>query len=249
MASTHPASQGAGHNRPVNSGKLFVACSRSAACRQSSRETRSFHSGMRFPSGQASWQNGIPQSMQRSACLLMRGSSAPGTYTSSQSRTRSSTGLRGQSRRGVLMNPLGSAMAVFLARAGDPDASDAAVRHRAARLRNSFRPRYDAWAGGAGCGFAGWGVRFAGWGCAVRGAVVCGRGVGRVRWRAGRGGAAWGLGSGGVAWGQGRWSVLRGAVACGAGEVECGRYAVACGAGRLGCGRGARCRGLAASLR
>ncbi len=79
MARTHPASQGAGHNRPVNSGKLFVACSRSLAARQSSRETRSFHSGMRLPSGQAWWQNGIPQSMHRPACLLMMGSSAPGT--------------------------------------------------------------------------------------------------------------------------------------------------------------------------
>lgn len=102
MASTQPASQGAGHNRPVNSGKLLVACSRSAAARQSSRETRSFHSGIRLPSGHASWQNGIPQSIQRSACLLMMGSNAPGTYTSSQSRTRSSTGRMGPflARRG-----------------------------------------------------------------------------------------------------------------------------------------------------
>lgn len=79
MASTHPASHGAGQSRPVNSGKLFVACSRSAAARQSSRLTRSFHSGIRLPSGQASWQNGTPQSMQRSACLVTMGSSAPGT--------------------------------------------------------------------------------------------------------------------------------------------------------------------------
>ena len=49
MASTQPASHGAGHNRPVNSGKLFVACNRSLAARQSSRETRSFHSGIRLP--------------------------------------------------------------------------------------------------------------------------------------------------------------------------------------------------------
>src|SRR5262249_44804406 len=120
MARTHPASQGAGHKRPVNSGKLLVACSRSLAARQSSRETRSFHSGMRFPSGQASWQNGIPPSVQRLACLLMIGSNAPGTYPSSQSRPRSSTGLRGHSSRGVLMNPLGSAMAVSLAYAYGP---------------------------------------------------------------------------------------------------------------------------------
>ena len=65
--STQEPSQGAGHSRPVNSGKLLVACSRSIASRQSSRRTRSFHSGIRFPSGQPWWQNGMPQSMQRAA--------------------------------------------------------------------------------------------------------------------------------------------------------------------------------------
>ena len=69
MPSTHAASHGAGHSRPVNSGKLLVACSRSLAARQSSRYTRSFHSGMRFPSGQPVWQNGMPQSMQRAPCV------------------------------------------------------------------------------------------------------------------------------------------------------------------------------------
>ena len=34
-----------------------------------SRYTRSFHSGMRFPSGQPVWQNGMPQSMQRAPCV------------------------------------------------------------------------------------------------------------------------------------------------------------------------------------
>src|SRR5690606_27009335 len=43
MPSTHELSHGAGHRRPVNSGKLFVACSRSAASRSSPRLTRSFH--------------------------------------------------------------------------------------------------------------------------------------------------------------------------------------------------------------
>ncbi len=52
MPTTQAVSHGAGHSRPVNSGKLFVACSRSSAPRQSSRQMRSFHSGMRFPSGQ-----------------------------------------------------------------------------------------------------------------------------------------------------------------------------------------------------
>ena len=39
------------------------------ASAQSSRQTRSFHSGIMFPSGQPWWQNGMPQSMQRPACL------------------------------------------------------------------------------------------------------------------------------------------------------------------------------------
>ena len=37
MPSTHAASHGAGHSRPVNSGKLLVACRRSIASRQRSR--------------------------------------------------------------------------------------------------------------------------------------------------------------------------------------------------------------------
>ena len=52
MPTTQEVSHGAGHSRPVNSGKLLVACSLSVAPRQSSRQTRSFHSGIRFPSGQ-----------------------------------------------------------------------------------------------------------------------------------------------------------------------------------------------------
>ena len=76
MPSTQAVSHGAGHSRPVNSGKLLVACSRSIAPSQSSRQTRSFHSGMMLPSGQPWWQNGMPQSMQRPACSVMIGSSA-----------------------------------------------------------------------------------------------------------------------------------------------------------------------------
>ena len=76
MPTTHAVSHGAGHSRPVNSGKLFVACSRSIASIQSLRQTRSFHSGIRFPSGQPVWQNGIPQSMHRPAWSVMIGSSA-----------------------------------------------------------------------------------------------------------------------------------------------------------------------------
>jgi hypothetical protein len=77
IASTHADSHGAGHSRPVNSGKLFVACSRSMASRQSLRQTRSFHSGMRFPSGHPLWQNGMPQSMHRPACLVISASPLP----------------------------------------------------------------------------------------------------------------------------------------------------------------------------
>ena len=68
MPSTHAPSHGAGQSRPVNSGKLLVACSRSMASRQRSRYTRSFQSGMRLPSGQPLLQNGMPQSMHRDAC-------------------------------------------------------------------------------------------------------------------------------------------------------------------------------------
>jgi hypothetical protein len=64
---THAVSHGAGQSRPVNSGKLLVACRRSMASAQSPRHARSFHSGMRLPSGHPLWQNGIPQSMQRPA--------------------------------------------------------------------------------------------------------------------------------------------------------------------------------------
>ena len=67
---TQAASQGAGQSRPVKSGKLLVACSRSIASRQLSRYTRSFQSGMMLSSGQPSWQKGMPQSMQRAACFL-----------------------------------------------------------------------------------------------------------------------------------------------------------------------------------
>jgi hypothetical protein len=67
MPSTHAPSHGAGHSRPVNSGKLLVAWSRSMASCQRSRYTRSFQSGMMFPSGHPLLQKGMPQSMQRLA--------------------------------------------------------------------------------------------------------------------------------------------------------------------------------------
>src|SRR3954469_3708635 len=65
ISSTQAASHGAGHSRPVNSGKLLVACSWSIASRQRSRYTRSFQSGIRLPSGQPLWQKGTPHSMHR----------------------------------------------------------------------------------------------------------------------------------------------------------------------------------------
>ena len=52
MPRTQELSHGAGHSRPVNSGKLLVACRRSIAARPSPRQVRSFHSGIRLPSGQ-----------------------------------------------------------------------------------------------------------------------------------------------------------------------------------------------------
>src|SRR5437899_4467425 len=48
MPSTQADSQGAGHRRPVNSGKLLVACRALRASFQRPRWTRSFHSGIRF---------------------------------------------------------------------------------------------------------------------------------------------------------------------------------------------------------
>ena len=67
IPSTQAVSQGAGAQTTGELRKLFVACSRSIALRQSPRQARSFHSGMRLPSGQPLWQNGIPQSMHRPA--------------------------------------------------------------------------------------------------------------------------------------------------------------------------------------
>ena len=51
IPTTHAVSQGAGQSRPVNSGKLLVACNRSIAELKSPRYIKSFHSGIKFPSG------------------------------------------------------------------------------------------------------------------------------------------------------------------------------------------------------
>ena len=78
MPRTQAASHGAGHRRPVKSGKLLVAWRRSIASSQRSRYTRSFQSGMMLPSGQPWLQNGMPQSMHRLAwtCRSWSGNSS-----------------------------------------------------------------------------------------------------------------------------------------------------------------------------
>mmetsp|Transcript_53404 Transcript_53404/g.169818 ORF Transcript_53404/g.169818 Transcript_53404/m.169818 type:complete len:240 (+) Transcript_53404:1053-1772(+) len=75
MPSTHEPSHGAGHTRPVNSGKLLVSSRRSRARRHSPLCTRSFHSGILFPRGQPEsfwWQKGVPQFMHRAAWVWRR---------------------------------------------------------------------------------------------------------------------------------------------------------------------------------
>src|SRR3989344_606020 len=105
MPSTHAPSHGAGQTVPVNSGKLLVACSRSMASGRWLRYTRSFQSGMMLPSGQPWWQNGMPQSMQRAPCFF-NSSSASGSITWRQSRTRSATGRYGCFARLNSMKPV-----------------------------------------------------------------------------------------------------------------------------------------------
>ena len=65
---TQAASHGAGHNLPVNSGKLFVECKMSRASFHSFLYTASLKSGIKFPSGHPEWQNGTPQSIHLPPC-------------------------------------------------------------------------------------------------------------------------------------------------------------------------------------
>ena len=68
MPSTHAASHGAGQSRPVNSGKLLVACSRSLACGPVAAAHEVVPLGDQVAQrAAAEWQNGMPQSMQRLA--------------------------------------------------------------------------------------------------------------------------------------------------------------------------------------
>src|SRR4051794_17712850 len=104
MSSTHAASHGAGQMRPVNSGKLFVASAIVFASRQRPRKTASFQSGIRLPSGQPEWQNGMPQSMQRAPWSFSSGS-ASGSWYSSKSWTRCGTGRLGPFTRWIFRKP------------------------------------------------------------------------------------------------------------------------------------------------
>src|SRR2546423_9173129 len=60
------------------------------ASRQRSRYTRSFQSGIRLPSGQPEWQNGLPQSMQRAPCSW---SSACGSRTTNSWKSSTRSGI------------------------------------------------------------------------------------------------------------------------------------------------------------
>src|SRR4051794_23914649 len=104
MSSTQAASHGAGQIRPVNSGKLLVASAIRLASRQRPRNTASFQSGIRFPSGQPEWQNGMPQSMQRAPWAFSSGS-ASGSWYSTKSCTRSGIGRFGPFTRSILRKP------------------------------------------------------------------------------------------------------------------------------------------------
>ena len=115
MPSTHEPSHGAGHTRPVNSGKVVGSMQAIERFAPQTAIDRSFHSGIRLFTGQPEampeislpvWQNGTPQSMQRAPCWRRRFSSM-WWWNSFQSRTRS-TGVRstGSSRR-YSMNPVG----------------------------------------------------------------------------------------------------------------------------------------------
>src|SRR2546423_6143311 len=74
------------------------------ASRQRSRYTRSFQSGIRLPSGQPEWQNGIPQSMQRAPCSWSSACGSRTTY-SLKSSTRSGIGRFVGSARSIFRKP------------------------------------------------------------------------------------------------------------------------------------------------
>mmetsp|Transcript_36260 Transcript_36260/g.58232 ORF Transcript_36260/g.58232 Transcript_36260/m.58232 type:complete len:243 (-) Transcript_36260:5191-5919(-) len=104
-------SHGAGHTRPVNSGKLFVSCSRSSASRHRPWCTSSFHSGILFPRGHPEcvwWQKGVPQSMHRALCVASSADvSAAGSCraTSFQSSRRSAASRKPRASRSYSTKP------------------------------------------------------------------------------------------------------------------------------------------------
>mmetsp|Transcript_62362 Transcript_62362/g.174235 ORF Transcript_62362/g.174235 Transcript_62362/m.174235 type:complete len:253 (+) Transcript_62362:1303-2061(+) len=110
MPKTQAPSHGAGQTRPVNSGKLFVFISRRNASSQFPLLIRIFHSGMRLPNGQPDlcvtlwWQNGVPQSMQRAACVRICTSSFTARI-SWKSPVRSTLSRLGSSARSRIMKP------------------------------------------------------------------------------------------------------------------------------------------------
>mmetsp|Transcript_84340 Transcript_84340/g.217206 ORF Transcript_84340/g.217206 Transcript_84340/m.217206 type:complete len:209 (+) Transcript_84340:473-1099(+) len=110
MPRVQEPSHGAGQTRPVNSGKLLVFSSLLKASCHCPLRTRSFHSGMRLPSGQPDlsvtlwWQKGVPQSMQREAWVWTSVSSFLARI-SLKSPTRSLTVRFGRSPRSSSTKP------------------------------------------------------------------------------------------------------------------------------------------------
>src|SRR5262249_5954815 len=136
---THDPSHGAGHTRPVNSGKLFVLCSRSRASFHRPRYTKSFHSGIRLLIGQPAAmpsmtapvrQNGTPQSSQGARYgRVSFSSSCPVTAVHRWVRP---VGVSASgSSRGNAMNPVGLPMSLA------PHASQV-VRIRLERRHDGF---------------------------------------------------------------------------------------------------------------
>src|SRR5690606_31070464 len=70
IPNTQADSQGAGHMRPVNSGKLLVEANIRYASSHFPSYTASLNSGITLPNGHPEWQNGMPQFMHRAACLF-----------------------------------------------------------------------------------------------------------------------------------------------------------------------------------
>src|SRR5665648_999211 len=71
MPRTQDVSHGAGQIMPSLVGSEMCIRDRSEASAHWPFQTRSFHSGIRFPNGQPAWQYGMPQSMHRQAGRCM----------------------------------------------------------------------------------------------------------------------------------------------------------------------------------